>query len=265
MFLAVDIGNTTTGVALYRAERLAHHWWLATVRERTADELGALLVTLIRLNSGDPGEITGAAISSVVPSQTGPWQQVCRQYVGVDPLVVGPHTDTGVTIAYRFPEELGPDRIVNAAAAVHLYGAPVIVVDFGTATTFDVVDGQGRYLGGAIAPGVAVSSEALFERAARLTRVELRRPPAAIGRTTAESVQSGIVFGFAGQVDGLVRRLKAEVGGTARVVATGGLAGLIAPECETVEETNPLLTLEGLRLIFHRWRERQGGQGAAGT
>ena len=252
MLLAVDIGNTTTGVAVYHGDRLIHHWWLSTQRERTADELTVMLTSLMRLDSADPRQITGAAISSVVPSQTGPWRQLCRQFLGLEPLVVSAQTDTGVTIGYRFPEELGADRIVNAAAAVHLYGAPVIVVDFGTATTFDVVDEQARYLGGAIAPGVGISAEALFERAARLPRVELRRPQAAVGRTTAESIRSGIIFGFAGQVDGVVRRLLRELDRPARIVATGGLAELIAPECETVEEVNPLLTLEGLRLIFLR-------------
>ena len=261
MLLAVDIGNTTTGVAVYSDDRLVHHWWLSTLRERTADELMVVLASLMRLSGADPREITGVAVSSVVPSQTGPWQQLCRQFLHLEPLVVGPQTDTGVVIGYRFPEELGADRIVNAAAAVHLYGAPVIVVDFGTATTFDVVDAQGRYLGGAIAPGVGISAEALFERAARLPRVELRRPPAAVGRSTAESIQSGIIFGFAGQVDGLVRRLMRELDGPARVVATGGLAELIAPECETVEEVNPLLTLEGLRLIFQRNLREPTGRG----
>lgn len=252
MLLAVDIGNTTTGVAIYDGERLVHHWWLSTLRERTSDELGVMLSTLLRLNGLEIRQISGAAISSVVPSQTEPWQQLCHRLLGLEALVVGPETDVGVRVGYRFPEELGADRLVNAAAAVHLYGAPVIVVDFGTATTFDVVDGSGCYLGGAIAPGVGISAEALFERAARLPRVELRRPSAAIGRTTADSIRSGIIFGFAGQVDGLVRRLMGELGERARVVATGGLAELIAPECETVEEVNPLLTLEGLRLIHQR-------------
>ncbi|HEY8486424.1 MAG TPA: type III pantothenate kinase [Limnochordales bacterium] len=261
MLLAVDIGNTTTGLAVYAGEQLVHHWWLTTVRERTADELAVLLASLLRLNSLAPTDITGAAISSVVPSQTGPWERVCRTFLGREPLVVTASTPVGVTVGYRFPEELGPDRLVNAVAAVQLYGAPVIVVDFGTATTFDVVDASGCYLGGAIAPGVGISAEALFERAARLPRVELRKPPAAIGRTTAESIQSGIVFGFAGQVDGLVRRLVRELGGSARVVATGGLAELIAPECETVEAINPLLTLEGLRLI-HQRLAAGGGHGS---
>ncbi|WP_324715997.1 type III pantothenate kinase [Carboxydochorda subterranea] len=252
MLLAVDVGNTTTGVAVYEGERLVHHWWLTTFRERTADELALTLSGLMHLDGASPARLTGAAISSVVPSQTEPWRAACRRFFGIEPLVIGPETPAGVKIGYRFPEELGADRIVNAAAAVHLYGAPVVVVDFGTATTFDVVDARGEYVGGAIAPGVGISAEALFERAARLPRVELSRPPSVIGRTTAESIQSGIVFGFAGQVDGIVRRILKSVGGKARVVATGGLASLIAPECETVEETNPLLTLEGLRLIFAR-------------
>lgn len=256
MLLVVDVGNTTTGVGIFDGERLAHHWWLTTLRERTADELGLMVLGLMRLEGASPRRLTAAAISSVVPSQTEPWRQACRRYFGVEALVVGPGVDAGVEVAYRFPEELGADRLVNAAAARHLYGAPVVVVDFGTATTFDVVDAQGRYLGGAIAPGVGISAEALFEHAARLPRVELRRPPSVIGATTAQSVQSGIVFGFAGQVDGLVRRILRELGARARVVATGGLAPLIAPESETIEEVNPILTLVGLRLILERAQRR---------
>lgn len=252
MLLAVDVGNTTTGVAIYDGASLVHHWWLTTLRERTADELGLMLSGLMQLEGALPVRFSGCAISSVVPSQTEPWCQACRRFFGIDPLVVGPATDAGIRIAYRFPDELGADRIVNAAAARHLYGAPVIVVDFGTATTFDVVDARGEYLGGAIAPGVGISAEALFERAARLVRVELVRPSSVIGRTTGESIQSGIVFGFAGQVDGIVRRIQAELGARARVVATGGLARLVAPESETIEEVNALLTLEGLRIIFER-------------
>lgn len=258
MLLAVDVGNTTTGVALFDGDRLVHHWWLTTLRERTADELGLTLLGLMRVDGAAPGRVEGAAVSSVVPSQTEPWRQACRRFFGVEALVVGPDVDAGIEIGYRFPEELGADRIVNAVAARHLYGAPVIVVDFGTATTFDVVDTQGRYLGGAIAPGVAISAEALFEHAARLPRVELKRPPSVIGRTTVESMQSGIVFGFAGQVDAVVRRIHRELGCRTRVVATGGLASLVAPESETIEEVNPILTLVGLRLIFERLRQGRG-------
>ena len=256
MLLAIDVGNTTTGVGVFEGDRLTHRWWLTTLRERTADELGLTVLNLMRLDRLSPRRLQAAAISSVVPSQTEPWQEACRRFFGVEALVVGPGVDTGVEIAYPIPEELGADRIVNAAAARHLYGAPVVVVDFGTATTFDVVDAHGRYLGGAIAPGVGISAEALFEHAARLPRVPLSRPPSAIGRTTAESVQSGIVFGFAGQVDALVRRIAREVGVRPRVVATGGLAPLIAPESETIEEVDPVLTLVGLRLVLERQQGR---------
>lgn len=255
MLLTVDVGNTTTGVAIFDGDQLVHHWWLTTFRERTADELGLTLLGLMRLDGASPGRLEGAAISSVVPSQTQPWREACRRFFGIEAVVVGPDVDAGIEIGYRFPEELGADRIVNAVAARHLYGAPVVVVDFGTATTFDVVDPQGRYLGGAIAPGVGISAEALFEHAARLPRVELKRPPSVIGRTTAESMQSGIIFGFAGQVDAVVRRIERELGCHPRVVATGGLASLIAPESETIEEVNPILTLVGLRLIFQRQRK----------
>lgn len=256
LLLAIDVGNTTTGVGVFEGDRLTHRWWLTTLRERTADELGLTVLNLMRLDRLSPRRLQAAAISSVVPSQTEPWQEACRRFFGIEALVVGPGVDAGVEIAYPIPEELGADRIVNAAAARHLYGAPVVVVDFGTATTFDVVDAHGRYLGGAIAPGVGISAEALFEHAARLPRVPLSRPPSAIGRTTAESVQSGIVFGFAGQVDALVRRIERELGVRPRVVATGGLAPLIAPESETIEEVNSVLTLVGLRLVLERQQGR---------
>ncbi|MEW6046995.1 MAG: type III pantothenate kinase [Bacillota bacterium] len=255
MLLAIDVGNTTTGIAVFDGDRIVHHWWLTTLRERTADELGLALSVLMQVDGAPKASLTGAAISSVVPSQTEPWRQACRRFFGLEAVVVGPDVDAGVRIAYRFPEELGADRIVNAAAALALYGAPVVVVDFGTATTFDVVNERGEYMGGAIAPGVGISAEALFERAARLPRVELNRPPSVIGRTTAESVQSGIIFGFAGQADAIVRRIQRELKAPPRVVATGGLAGLIAPESETIQEVNPLLTLQGLRLIFERARK----------
>ncbi len=253
MLCAIDVGNSDIVIGLYRGSKLIRHWRLSTERCRTADEFGIVMHNLFSLAGLDVAGLDSAAVASVVPALTPAMVTMCEQYLKVRPFVIGPGIKTGVVIKYDNPREVGADRIVDAVAAYELYGGPVIVVDFsGTATTLDAISGSGEYLGGAIAPGIAVSSEALFERAAKLPRIELSRPKAAIGRNNIASLQSGIVFGFAGLVDSLVRRVQAELGGTARVVATGGFAELIAAESETIEEVNPFLTLEGLRIMYDR-------------
>lgn len=256
LLLVLDIGNTNITAGIYDGRGLLHHWRLPTARELTADALAVQMQGLLALHGIALGDLEGPAVSCVVPALVAPVTEMARRYLGAEPLFVGPDTDTGITIAYRRPQEVGADRIVNAAAAYARWGGPVIVVDFGTATTVDAVSDRGEYLGGAIAPGVAISVAALFRQAALLPRIELAPPARAIGGDTVSSMQSGIVFGFAGQVDALVRRIAAEMGGRPRVIATGGLASLIAPACETLDALEPNLTLDGLRLVYERARKR---------
>jgi type III pantothenate kinase len=245
MLLAADVGNTQTALGLYSGADLTDHWRLATERSTTADELGVLLSGLLDLDSVD-----GICLSSTVPVLIREWETLASKWAHAAVLVVGPGVKTGIPIRYDDPREVGPDRIVNAVAAKERYGAPVIVVDFGTSTNFDVVSPEGEYVGGVIAPGIEVSMDALFARAARLVKIDYSAPPAVIGKTTVGGLQSGLVYGFAGQVDGIVTRMRDELGEAARVIATGGLAGLIAPHAETIELVDPDLTLEGLRLVW---------------
>lgn len=265
--LAVDVGNSNMVIGVFEGDRLARHWRVATVAERTADEYAALLHSLeLSTAGGDPAVLSGVegiSLSSVVPPVTQAWQEYGRRHLGVEPLVVTSGVDIGVPLLVDRPSEVGSDRLVNAVAAVARYGAPLIVVDLGTATTFDAISKEGAFLGGAIAPGVAVATEALFAHTAQLPRVELVRPPGAIGKNTVHNIQSGIVYGFAGQIDGLVRRIAAELGGSPRVIATGGFAELLARESETIEVVDPLLTLEGLRIVYHRIHA--GARGPAGN
>ncbi|MBX6350310.1 MAG: type III pantothenate kinase [Clostridia bacterium] len=261
--LAVDVGNTHTVVGVFEDERLVRHFRFATVASRTADEHAALLYALAEA-AGDEGALAlaglaGVVVSSVVPPLTQAWQEYGRRYLGLEAAVVTAGSDLGVPLRVDRPNEVGADRIVNALAALERYGAPVIVVDLGTATTFDAIASDGAFVGGAIAPGIAVATEALFARTAQLPRVELVRPPAAIGRNTVHNIQSGIVYGFAGQIDGVVRRIARELGGSPRVVATGGLAELVAAEAETIDTVDPYLTLEGLRIAYHRMHGGRGG------
>ncbi len=253
--LAVDVGNTNIVAGVFGEGGLAACWRLATEQPRSADELGVLLLGLFAHAGLDPGEVKAAVVASVVPPLTAVVEEALERYFAVKPLVVGPGVKTGMDIRYDHPREVGADRIVNAVAAFERYGGPCIVVDFGTATTFDAISADGAYLGGAIAPGISISTEALFQRAAKLPRVDIVRPARAIGKNTVASMQAGIVFGFAGQVDELVRRIARELGGKPVVVATGGLASLIAKETTTVQHVDPLLTLEGLRIIYERNRE----------
>jgi type III pantothenate kinase len=251
--LAVDVGNTNTVLGLYAGGSLVNHWRLTTRREETADEIILSLRGLLE-TSGLAEAPRDVIVSNVVPSLRFPLKQALRQISGQEPLFVEPGIKTGMPILYEVPQEVGADRIVNAVAAHARLGGPCIVVDFGTATTFDVVTEKGEYAGGVIVPGISVSAEALFEKAARLWRVEIRRPEKVIGKTTAASIQSGLYFGYLSLVDGVVDRIARELGGKPRVIATGGLAELFGGGSERIEEVDPLLTLTGLRLIYERNR-----------
>ena len=246
MLLAVDVGNTQTVLGLYEGDRIADHWRLATERTRTGDELGVLLGGLLDLDTVD-----GICLASTVPTLVREWERVATRWVDAPLLSVGPGVKTGIQIRYDDPREVGPDRIVNSVAAKERYGAPVVVVDFGTSTNFDDVSPEGEYVGGVLAPGIEVSMDALFARAARLVKVDFTAPASVIGKTTVAGLQSGLVYGFAGQVDGIVQRIRAELGcPDAPAVATGGLAELIAPHTATIVRVDPFLTLEGLRLVW---------------
>jgi type III pantothenate kinase len=247
MLLAVDVGNTQTVLGLFEGERLGEQRRLGTEAERTGDELGVLLRGLFDLDG-----LEGICLASTVPALIRSYEDFAKRWARTPILVVGPGTRTGIPVRYDDPREVGPDRIVNAVAALERYGAPCIVVDFGTSTNFDVVSPQGEYVGGVLAPGVEISMDALFARAARLMRVDFSEPPTVIGKTTVHSLQSGLVYGFAGQVDAIVTRIRDELGVEARAVATGGLADLIVPHSGTIEKVDPDLTLEGLRIVWTR-------------
>jgi len=251
--LTLDIGNTQIVLGVYRGENLLRHWRIQTVEGRTADEYGILLRGL--LESAAVTDLGGAALSSVVPSLTATLAQFCSDSLGIEPLIVGPGIRTGMPILYDKPQEVGADRIVNAIAAYARTNDTTIVVDFGTTTNFDYITAQGEYVGGVICPGLIISSQALFARAAKLYRVELAKPPHVVGRNTVHAIQSGLVYGHVAMVDGLVERVQAENQVKARVIATGGLARLLAPESKTIEEVDEFLTLEGLRLVYERNRD----------
>ncbi|MBI2843663.1 MAG: type III pantothenate kinase [Armatimonadetes bacterium] len=264
MLLAIDVGNTNTAFAVFEGEKLVANWRVGTVARRTEDEYSVLLSGLFERDGIAFGQIDGIVISSVVPAVIFPLVKFAKRQLGIDdPLVLKAGEDAGIKIRY-FPEsDVGADRLANAVAAHALYPGPVIVVDFGTATTFDAVGADGTYLGGSIAPGIETSVEALVTKAAQLRRVQYVRPAAAVATTTVESLQSGVIFGFAGQVDGIVAKFREEIGSDARVIATGGLADLIASESKTIQEVNPLLTLQGLRLVYERRKSRRSGKGKA--
>ena len=246
MLLAVDVGNTQTVLGLYEGETLTDHWRIATDRSRTGDELGVLLGGFLELETVD-----GICLSSTVPALVREWEMLAERWAHTEILVLGPGVKTGVPIRYDDPREVGPDRIANSVAARAVYGAPAIVVDFGTSTNFDVVSADGEYLGGVLAPGIETSMDALFARAARLVKIDYVEPPSVIGKTTVAGLQSGVVYGFAGQVDGIVTAIRGELGApNAVVVATGGLAQLIAPHSTTIAHLDPFLTLDGLRRIW---------------
>jgi type III pantothenate kinase len=256
VLLAIDVGNTETVVGVFRDEELAWRWRLSTVPDRTGDELALLYGGFLQQQGlSFDRNVTGVVLSSVVPSATQALREMVRQYFGFQPVVVEPGVKTGVPVLTDNPKEVGADRIVNTLAAFTKFGGPCIVVDFGTATTFDCISDQGEYVGGAIAPGLQVGARALFEQTARLPLVELVAPHAVIGKNTVESVQSGLIFGYASMIDGMIERLAKELG-QATVVATGGLAPAVIGECRTVDHHEPWLTLEGLRLVFEKNAER---------
>ncbi len=250
MLLCIDIGNTNITFGLFEGDNLGPRWRIRTIHEKTPDEYGILMDQLFRHRGCQPDQVTGVAIASVVPPLTPVFQVVCWGYLGKTALVVGAGVRTGVRIRYENPRDVGADRVVDAAAVRALYGVPACVVDFSTATTFDAVSADGDYLGGAIAPGIGIAAQALFERTAKLPRVELNRPPSAIGRNTVHSIQSGLLFGYVALVEGMVTRFKAELGPGTRVVATGSLAEVVARETEVIDVVDPWLTLHGLRIIY---------------
>jgi type III pantothenate kinase len=255
MLLAIDVGNTNIVVGVFERRELIRSWRLQTQRERTSDELGLALDGLFAHARIDPSRITGIVLGSVVPPLTTTMVHMLVKYFQRTPLVVDPATNAGMPILYSTPSEVGADRIVNAIAAVAQYGRdrrPMIICDFGTATTLDAVSGAGEYLGGAICPGVSISADALFQRAARLPRIEVRKPASAIGRTTVGAMESGLFYGYVGMVEGLVRRMNIELGGNAICVGTGGLALVIAPETQIFDHVDVELTLQGLRMVWER-------------
>ena len=251
MLLVLDVGNTQTHLGTYEGEELIEHWRFATVRTSTADELGAALRNLLALRGLSFADIDASIVSSTVPRLRPEWAEMASRYLGHELLVVGPGLRTGMPIRYDNPREIGPDRLVNAVAGYDRVGGACVVVDFGTAVTHDVVSADGEYLGGVIFPGVEISLEALTERAAALPTIDLTPPRGVLGKSTVDAIRAGILYGYAGMVDGILARLQAEVG-PARAIATGGLAGAVVPYCEAIDDFDDLLTLTGLRLIWER-------------
>jgi len=257
MLLAIDVGNTNIVIGAFRGETLVHSWRLTTIRERTSDELGILITNLCERHEVRHADISGIVIASVVPPLTGTLVTMVSDYFGRVPMLFEPAVNGGMPILYDNPAEVGADRVVNGIAAFAAYGKglPIIVVDFGTATTFDAISAKGEYLGGVICPGPQISADALFQRAARLPRIEVRKPSRVIGTNTVASMQSGLFWGYVDMIEGLVRRMKVELGGAAVVVATGGLASVVAPESALIEHVDPELTLRGLRLVWERRKQ----------
>jgi type III pantothenate kinase len=249
MLLVVDVGNTQTHFGTFRGEELLEHWRFATVRESTADELGAALGSLLELRGLSFKDLSASIVSSTVPNLEPEWTAMAKRYLGHSMLVVGPGLKTGMAIRYDNPREIGADRLVNAVALRARFGGPAVCVDFGTATTFDVVSAEGEYIGGSLMTGIEISLEALTERGARLPKVELAPPKTVIGKNTIDAIRSGVVFGYAGAIDAILRRIYEELGQPVPVVATGGLARLVVPFTEEIEEIDDLLTLTGLRLM----------------
>jgi type III pantothenate kinase len=250
MLLVVDVGNTQTHFGTFRGDTLVEHWRFATVRESTADELGAALRNLLELRGIGLADLSASIVSSTVPQLEPEWMSMAQRYLGHRMLAVGPGLKTGMAIRIDNPRELGADRLVNAVAAHALLGGPCISVDFGTAVNYDVVSAEGEYLGGVIAPGVEISLDALTSRGAKLPRIDLAAPRSAIGKGTVDAIRSGIVFGFAAQVDGIIKRIRDELGTQAPTIATGGLAATVVPSTTTIDEVDDLLTLTGLRLLY---------------
>jgi type III pantothenate kinase len=250
MLLAIDIGNTNIVFGLYNGNDLVGHWRISTNHAKMPDEYGLLFMSMLAHKGFDVAAIDGICMSSVVPPLTEILQEMLDDYVGVDTLVVGGGVKTGVDIRYESPRDVGADRVVNAAAAQRFYGGPACIVDFGTGTTFDALSAKGEYLGGAIAPGILVAAEALFQRTAKLPRIDLQRPPQAIGKNTPDAMRSGILFGYVALVEGMIARFRLELGPTMKTIATGGLARVIAQETTVIQHIDPWLTLKGLRIIY---------------
>lgn len=253
MIVVMDVGNTNIVFGVYEGEKLLNYWRMTTDKDKTSDEFGMFLINIFKHEKIDVGNIEAVVIASVVPPIMYSLERAIKKYLKLDPIVVGPGVKTGINIKYENPREVGADRIVNAVAALELYKGPVIIVDFGTATTFCAVTSNGEYLGGVICPGIKISAEALFQKAAKLPRIELAKPDTVIGRNTVSSMQSGIVYGYVGKVDYIVKRIKKEMKeDNIKVIATGGLARMIASESETIDEINGLLSLDGLRIIYDK-------------
>lgn len=252
MFLAIDVGNSHNVIGLFSPEKLITHWRIRTEWNRTADEYWVLIKEFILLNSVDAGKIDGVIISCVVPPLVSALEEMSRNYFSCEPLMVGPGIKTGISILYHNPAEVGADRIVNAVAGYEKYGGPLIIIDFGTATTFDAVSEKGEYLGGVIFPGVNIAMAALFNKTAKLPRVDLIVPERVIGKSTEESIQSGAVHGFAGMICNIVTKMREELGQKPRVIATGGISNSIISQVEVIDTVDPLLTLDGLRILYQR-------------
>jgi len=252
MLLALDVGNTNTTIGLFEGKQLRMHWRLSTRRDGTGDEYGMLISNLLHLAGLESSQVSALILASVVPPLQSSLEEMARRYFRIVPIVVDSRIKTGMPILYDSPHEVGADRIVNAVAAFEVYGGPAIVVDFGTATTFDAVSVKGEYLGGVIAPGIAIAAEALFERTAKLPRIDIAKPTSVVGKTTVASMQSGLFFGYLGLVEGIVTRMRGEMGGDPTVIGTGGLAHLILAESPTIQHVDPLLTLTGLQIIYER-------------
>jgi len=252
MLLVFDVGNTNIVLGVFNGSELVADWRISTKQERTSDEYGIMLNELFAIDRLDMGAVSATVISTVVPPLTFILERACKKYLHHTPLIIGPGIKTGLPINYENPREVGADRIVNAVAGIESYGCPLIIIDFGTATTYCAINAKGEYLGGAIAPGIGISMEALFMRAAKLPRVELMKPASIIGKNTITSMQSGIFFGYIGQVDEIVKRMKDELGGKVTAIATGGLATLMSQESKEIDHVDHYLTLTGLRLIYER-------------
>ncbi|WP_417898385.1 type III pantothenate kinase [Bacillus haimaensis] len=250
MIFVLDVGNTNTVIGVYEGEELKHHWRVETSRNKTEDEFGMIIKSLLEHVGLSFKDFEGIIISSVVPPIMFSLERMCQKYFHLKPLVVGPGIKTGLNIKYENPREVGADRIVNAVAGIHLYGSPLVIVDFGTATTYCYINEDKQYMGGAIAPGISISTEALYSRASKLPRIEIARPEGVIGKNTVSAMQAGILFGYVGQVEGIVERMKRQSPILPKVIATGGLASLIGNESDVIDIVDPFLTLKGLHLIY---------------